>query len=250
LSERAKTRWATLAERAKQLPEISAKLAETQEQVQNIKALVNESRLAPDEFTNMLELGKRFKSSDPQDMKQALAQLDELRADLAMRSGLDVPGVDPLAKFSDLAQAVETMELGQDHALEIARSRIAAQRSQQQTAASQQQQQAVQGMQAAAQQTETALQARASTPGHDAKVAYIKTYLSNPANQAAFVKNYEPHQWAAATMMMYDAYTPPPAPPPIEPPLRPSVRGHGGQVRTGATKFEDVFNSAFDRVLG
>lgn len=73
------------------------------------------------------------------DLQGALAVLDEQRRMISLAMGKPLPGVDALAGFADLRQAVDQLEITEERALEIARARSAdaarsthAQRQQQQ----------------------------------------------------------------------------------------------------------------------
>lgn len=59
----------------------------------------------------------------PDGASEALKILDNMRAGIAKRLGVEVPGVDLLADYPDLAKAVENAEMTREHALEIAGGR-------------------------------------------------------------------------------------------------------------------------------
>jgi Skp family chaperone for outer membrane proteins len=227
-SPRAKSRWMELSERAKQVPELERRATEAETQLTSVRQMVAESGLEQNEFAGMLQMGRLFKSSKPEDLQAAMAELDNLRADLATRLGIDAPGVDPLAKHADLAADVENMAISRERALEIAKLRdgqARVQQTQQQTREMTEFQNTVRG---AATQMDAALAQRASTPGHAAKVEFIKSQLSDPAKMQQFVSTYRPDQWQAVVLTMYDAYTPPAPPAPSAPqPLRPGVVANG-----------------------
>ena len=190
--------------------------------------MVAESGLAQEEFAGMLQIGRMFKSDKPEDLQAALTEIDALRTNIATRLGIDAPGVDPLAKHADLVADVENMAISRERALEIAKlrdSQARVQQTQQQTREMAEFQNTVRG---AATQMDAALAQRASTPGHAAKVEFIKSQLSDPAKMQQFVSTYRPDQWQAVVLTMYDAYTPPPPPAPAAPqPLRPGVVANG-----------------------
>ena len=197
----------------------------------------------------MLTMGRLYKSSDPKELQQALEQLDGLRADLATRLGVDAPGVDVLAAHPDLKSKVEGMMLSREDALEIVRLRNTAAQASQATAASRDMQQFQQTVQRAATEMDATLAARAATPGHQAKVDHIRQYFADPARLQAFVTTYQPNQWKAAVLMMYDTYTPPPAPviPNIPQPLRPGNVSAGVRVPNGKpVSREEAVTNAWD----
>lgn len=227
-SPRAKSRWMELSERAKQVPELEKRATEAETQLTSVRQMVAESGLEQNEFAGMLQIGRMFKSSNPDDLKTAMSELDVLRADIATRLGVDAPGIDALAKHPDLAADVEAMAIPRERALEIARLRDGQARVQQQTQQTREMTEFQNTVRGAATQMDEALAQRATTPGHAAKVAFIKSQLSDPAKMQQFVATYRPEQWQAVVLTMYDAYTPPPPPAPAAPqPLRPGVVASG-----------------------
>lgn len=249
MTDRAQARWAQLTERVKQVPELERRATEAATALDNVRRMVSDSGLAQDEFSDMLQMASLFKSNDPRSMQEALQQLDGLRADLAQRMGVEVAGVDLLAGHQDLKQKVDGMLLTREDALEIARLRGKGQQADQLTAEQREQQQHHQAIQQAAGSMEAALHKRAGTPGHEAKLKYIHGHFANPANLQSFVKTYQPQQWEAVLMTMYDAFTPQaPAQPPTPQPLRPGALRPGAQVQTGPVTAESAVSGAFDRL--
>lgn len=251
MNERSKARWAELTERVKTVPELERRATEATEQLDSVRRMVTDSGLAPDEFSTVLTLGRLYKSSDPKDLQSALDQIEGLRTDIATRLGTEVAGIDLLAQHPDLKQRVEGMTLSREDALEMVRLRTqnqTAQRTQDQTRAFQEFQVTVQN---AAKEMDTTLEQRKHLPGHEAKVAFIKGQLSDPVRLQQFVTTYEPHQWQAAVLMMYDAYSPPaapvaaPAPAPVPQPLRPGHVASGARVATQPTNAMDAVQNAF-----
>ena len=249
MSDRAKGRWAELSERAKLVPDLERRATEAEQQLEGVRSLVRESGLDQTEFGNMLEMGRLFKSADPKDLQVALQQLDGLRADLATRLGVDAPGIDPLAAHADLKAEVEAMTISRERALEIARLRGTRAQVEAAGKASQEQAQFVKTVQSAAADMDAALKERASTPGHQAKVAHITAYFKDPARMQQFVQTYQPNQWKAAILMMYDTYQPPgPAPTPSPQPLRPSAGAAGPRLAQSPKTAEDAVMGAFERL--
>lgn len=228
INDRSKTRWTALAEQAKQVPVLEERATKAETQLAGVRELVAQSGLAADEFQGMLAMGRLYKSTDPGELQQALQQLDGLRADLATRLGVDTPGVDVLAKHPDLQAEVDAMGISRERALEIVRLRNAEATN---TASTQEQrglQQFQAGVQQAATEMDDILAQRASAPGHVAKVDHIKAYFADPAKLQSFVTTYQPSQWKAAVLMMYDSYSPPaPAVPAVPQPLRPGNMASG-----------------------
>lgn len=229
-NEKTMGRWAKLAERAKAVPELEKRATDAETALASVREMVQSSGLAQDEFQGMLAMGRLFKSDNPEDLKTALQQIDGLRADLATRLGIEAPGVDPLSKHPDLAKDVEDMAMSRERALEVAKLRDKAAKADQAALATQEQTKFQQSVQSAAQQMDVALAQRANTPGHAEKLAFITAKLREPGAMQQFVTTYQPHQWQAAMLMMYDAYSPPapaPTPPAAPQPLRPGHVANG-----------------------
>lgn len=250
MSERASQRWAALTERVKIVPELERRATEATQQLDSVRRMVSDSGLAPEEFSNVLNLGKLYKSNSPQDLQAALTQIEGLRADIATRLGADVPGVDVLAQHPDLKARVDGMELPRDAALEMARMRAESKAVQQTQAQSMEFQRFQSNVQQAAQRMDSTLAQRAHMPGHAAKVAFIQSQLSDQAKLQQFVQTYKPEQWESVVLMMYDAYTPPvaAAPPPAPQPLRPGNVSAGapraGQPKNAMDAVQNAFAAA------
>jgi hypothetical protein len=244
MSARAQERWSQLTERVKVIPELERRATEATTQLQAVRTLVQDSGLSPDEFRDMLALSKLSRSADPAQAKQALQRLDAIRADIAIRAGVDAPGIDLLAKHPDLKAEVDAMTLTKERAQEIARGRELQARQQldaqgQDVAAKFQQ-----TVQQAAASMEQTLAAKAGTPGHDAKLAYIAEHFGKPENLQKFVTTYQPQQWQEAILWMYDHYTPPAATPAPPQPLRPQNTRTGRPQNTGPVTAESAIESA------
>lgn len=255
MTPRAQERWAQLTERVKQVPMLEQRATEATTALESVRKLVTDSGLAPPEFTEMLDMARLYKSNSPQDAQRALQMLDGLRQDLATRFGLEAPGVDPLANHPDLKGKVDGMLLSHEDALEIARLRTQGQQAQQVTQEQREMQQYQQTINQASVSMDRALQAKASTPGHQAKLEYIHGHFSNPENLNRFVKTYRPEQWESVMLTMYEAYTPPQVPAPVQAaapaapaapqPLRPGGLRSGAQVQTGPVTAESALTNAF-----
>lgn len=249
-NERGRARWAKLTEQAKAVPDLERRATEAETQLQTVRQMVAESGLAQDEFQGMLAMGRLFKSDNPEDLKTALQQIEGLRADLASRLGIEAPGVDPLSKHPDLAADVENMAMSRERALEVAKLRDKAAKADQAAQATQEQTKFQRTVQEAAKQMDATLAQRAGTPGHAEKLAFIAGQLKDPAKMKQFVTTYEPHQWQAAVLMMYDAYTPPP--PPAQPapqPLRPGHVTGGTKLSSGKPMTtQEAVTNAFDAI--
>lgn len=247
-------RWNVLAERAKLVPELESRATEAESQINSVREMVQQSGLQPNEFQGMLEMGRLFKSDKPQDLHVALQQIDELRADLATRLGVDSPGIDVLAKHPDLHADVENLIISRERALEIAKLRGTAANYTATTTAQREAQQFQAFAQQSAHQMDAALAQRAGTPGHEQKIAHVKAYLADPSRLNQFVTTYQPNQWQAAVMMMYDSYQPPApavnlsAPQPLRPgPMAAGSRQPSGKPISSHAAVEGAFDSIFSR---
>ena len=259
VSDRAKGRWAQLAEKARKVPELETQLEQTRQQVEGVKQLVQSAGLDADEFGAVLNIGKLYKSNDPQELGKALQILQSLQVDVAARLGVDVGQVDVLAQHPDLAHAVANQQLSREHALEMVRLRSESQRlsgtnqrlqqaTQEQVRNQQEAQQFQQTVQQAATDMDSHLAARASEPGHAAKMAYVNQYFQDPQRMQAFVSTYQPSQWKAAVTMLYESYNPPVQRQSVPQPLRPTNTVTGARVNNAPTSAEDAIMGAFERI--
>ena len=144
------------------------------------------------------------------------------------------------------------MSITRERALEIAKLRDQQARLDAQNRANQEQTQFQKTIESAASQMDEALAKRAATPGHAEKLAFIQSKLREPGVMQQFVTTYQPNQWQAAVLMMYDSYTPP-APTPVIPtapqPLRPGHVASGVRVPNGKPiSSSDAVANAWDAV--
>lgn len=251
MNDRSKERWATLTERAKAVPELERRATEAETRFNSVRDMVAETGLQADEFSAVLNIGKMYKSSKPEDLQNALAQIDVLRADVAQRLGIAIPGVDPLEGHPDLKADVEALSITPERALEIAKLRRTATEASATSKEVQEQREHHATATKAAQGMDEHLAARASQPGHEAKVNYIKQYFGDKERLQAFVTTYRPDQWQAAVTMMYDSYTPPvttTTAAPTPQPLRPSSSGVGVRVSTGPVSADSAVGNAMSQL--
>lgn len=250
MSERANARWTALADRAKQVPVLEQRATAAESELTSVRTMVQQSGLEPNEFQGMLEMGRLYKSQNPKDLESALQQLDGLRADIATRLGVDAPGLDLLAVHPDLKAKVDGLTLSREDAIEMVRLRSVQTNHQTAQRVQQDQQQFETQVSSAAREMDAILAQRAATPGHEAKVGHIRGYFSDPAKLQSFVSTYEPKQWKAAVLMMYDTYQPPapPAHSTARQPLRPTATGAGQRVTSTTRTAEDAVSGAFERL--
>ncbi|MDQ2150068.1 hypothetical protein RBI22_15220 [Alcaligenaceae bacterium C4P045] len=234
------------------LQEVFAERRQATESLSAVRNMVAASGMDVNSFAQTMEYGRLANSDNPQDLQQALSLLDQQRSAIAKRLGVDVPGVDPLEDFPDLAEGVQNLNINRDHALEIARLRrheqnVQAQRQQQHQAQQDQQQYqttVTQGQQQMAQY----LQTRASEIDHPARMRVISDHFRDPAKMREFVRTYQPSQWVHALKLMYDGIQASPAarrpgPAPIS--TRPGAVGRpaGGANMTPEQRTASVIDS-------
>ncbi len=184
-------------------------LPDAQQAVQTLQELhgaMTEAQVSGEEFAGFLTYAKAVRSGDFQAAAQTL--IAQLRPLLPYVHGkVDLAGaLDPLAEFSDLQQAVESMQITREHATEIAQGRrirqMQEQAHQQRTQASQQTQQQTQAQQQATQQGLSQLQALERTlAAQDADYGRIAPELVKAIPQ--ITKAYPPHLWASAVQDRY-----------------------------------------------
>jgi len=135
LSDRGRERFQTLVENHK---EISSQLEASEKARTEFVDLIRDTGAESEEFAEALEFLRLTNSDNPADLKTALEMVENQRERLATALGMPVPGLDPLSNFPDLQEAVDTGEITQHYAEQLAMNR---KRQAQQETMSQQQQQ-------------------------------------------------------------------------------------------------------------
>lgn len=231
----------TLRQQAEALPDAQQAVQTLQE----LHGAMTEAQVSGEEFAGFLTYAKQVRSGNFEAAAQTL--IAQLRPLLPYVHGkVDLAGaLDPLAEFSDLQQAVASMQITREHAAEIAQGRrirqMQEQAIQQRQQASQQTQQQTQAQQQATHQGLAQLQAlERSLASQDADYGRIAPELVKAIPQ--ITKQYPPHLWASAVQDRYQllkTYLPqqqqqrqviaaPAAPAPA--PLRPGGAGGAGGV--------------------
>jgi len=226
-SERGKER---IREKLAQLRDTDAALKERDADLTEFRTMVLEAYQDPQDFARALEFGRLVATGDDTSLRTALGMLDEQRANLALRLGIDAPGIDPLADFPDLAKAVEDMAITREHAITLAKYQRQDKQQTQQRQAQQQAQQTQRQSQQDYEQEITTLstnatayfKTRESEVDHPAKMKEIHAYFQKPENVQRFVTTFEPRQWLGQFQFMYDNIRPAaaPRPPANQQPLR------------------------------
>lgn len=193
--------------------ELEAAVAERTADINEFREMVTSTGMAPQEFAQMLEVGKLIKSNEPAQLKVALQMIDQQRAAIAMQLGEALPGVDLLADFPDLKQKVENMELTPEAAAELAKYKRNERQQQQARQVQQAQQQDMQQFQQTIQQVATTAEAyfdtRKAEADYPAKMKAIHAKFREPGYVDEFVRTYEPKQWFGVFKLMYDSMTVP-----------------------------------------
>ena len=191
---------------------------------ENWRKTIESTQAPPEAVGETLEILRLIHSGDPAQMGQALDKLEAARANLAKALGRDLPGVDALADFPDLAEEVSAGELTKKRALEIAQTRRVQQATQnrQQTQTAEQQRQQVIDTNAAAVDSLLA-ELQRTDPSYSARMQVLQPMLRTIA------ANTPPDRWTAAVREAYGSIQPA-APAPVQrthQPLRPSPTGAG-----------------------
>lgn len=172
------------------------------------REMVTATGMSPQDFAQTLEFGRLVNSGDEKNLRVALEMVENQRAMLYQKLGVEAPGVDLLQGHDDLKAAVDNMEITRERAVELAKYRKqqaeVQQRQHVEQQSVQQQQAFEQQVQQAASAMDTYLQTRANEVDHPARMKVISDHFRNPANLQQFIQTYQPHQWAATIKMMYD----------------------------------------------
>lgn len=142
LGTKAQERFQKLAGAVK---DVSAERDQARQEVAQVRDYLQQHKVSPQQFEQAIGVLGMLNSGD---LEGALKVLDEQRRHIALALGKPLPGVDALSQFPDLKQRVDTFEIDENSAYELARSRAQAQaqaqaqeRAQQQAAQAQQSQQ-------------------------------------------------------------------------------------------------------------
>ncbi len=225
--------------------EVFAQKKQLEQDIAEFRDLVTSTKMSPEQFAQTLEFGRLINSGAEQDLRVALEMIEQQRAELYQRLGVEAPGVDLLAGHDDLKAAVDNMEITRDRALELAKYRKqdadTRQRQQAQQQTQVQQAQFQQTVQQAATAMETYLESRAKEVDHPVRMKAILQHFGDPANLQAFVQTYQPQQWMATIKMMYDSVqVPRSAPPSREQPLRTRPATLGNPQSSGQTPIDRI----------
>lgn len=234
-SERSQNRVREIVARSN---ELETKAQQFESDINEFRTMVQTTGMAPQEFVDMLEVGRLIKSDSEADKRLALEALDRQRDTLAKELGIELPGVDALSDFPDLQKKVENLEISKETALELAkykRQERAQQQRQQVQVRSQQEDQAWNTKIGDVTKTAQAYFAtRATEADAPAKFARVKAYFADPKNVQELVTTFTPEQWFGQIKFLYDNLRPAEATPrPDEQPAR-ARPALSGKPATGA----------------
>lgn len=187
-------------ERDTKLAELTETVKQSTEKIETFKAVLQESGVGPQEFEALLGYNRAMKTGDYQRAEAWLAQQMKV---VALARGRAPSTVDPLADFPDLSQAVAEQRIAPEHALEIARGRVATAMQRRQQAQAQQMGQQRQQIQQAQ---------NAALAQIDAFVAKVSASdLAWPQKEKALLdrmdwiaKNVHPSQWFSQVQQFYE----------------------------------------------
>lgn len=186
--------------------------------------LVMKTGAQPNQVGTMLGYLGAVNSNDEAAMKKAHALLGQEYAWLSRRLGIAEVNVDPLMGFDDLRKKVDSGAMDLEDAVETAKLREQAQRTQQATqqATQSQEQRAAAEREALADIAELGETLRAADPAFDTKLAALTPTI------ARIQANTPPQEWRRR---IGEAYRALPAPASAKPAARPVVRVGGQPLR-------------------
>jgi hypothetical protein len=131
LTAKAQERFQTLANTNKELTAQLSNITQMAGSVENATAIINSALALQDTFREHNVTREQFERAtgvigmmNRGDLEGALRFLDEQRAMISLHMGRPVPGADALADYPDLRAEVDNLQLTEQRALEIARSRM------------------------------------------------------------------------------------------------------------------------------
>lgn len=243
LKEAAAERFRELSKRPKD--EDVAPLRERAERADQWEQTVAGTGATPEEFGAALGYLAALHADDPKSLQQAYDYISGEQAKLAKQLGKAAPGHDPLAEHTDLRDAVESGDMTEQYAHELAERRAAEARfnaSRERQQATQTQQQAME--RAVADVNTLNAELAQSDPQFKAKLERLAPTLN------VIKDSVPPAQWAPAIRKLFAETVieqPKPKPPVGAVPLRPTAAGT--QTRKPKTD-EEAFEMGVASVKG
>lgn len=224
-----------IKDKDQQLAKVTTEYQLVRRDVDDFRALIQESTNSPQEFAQLLDYSKAVKTGN---YEQALKLLDAQRTALARAAGLEIEGVDVFADHPDIKQRVDGLELDKASALELVRRRN-------QDKVTQQRIQVEREQRSSAQQSEAAVHAAAALIADMAKewqekdIDYRAKHPLLMARAKEIAADYPPALWGKALNDYYRALAvPKPETKPTLTPLRPTGGSSGN--KTPKTSLEAV----------
>ena len=228
LSPKAQERFQALASKVKESQSV---LQQVQNDMNGFRQIMQEAKASPQELVTALDYIKAVNSGD---LQSALDMLDMQRRQISLAMGKPLPGADPLSDFPDLRQRVDTYQMDEQSAIEMARHRAMQQQMQQrqqmQMQSQRQHQETVQTRQRAIQSIDQMGAQWAKTdPDFAAKEEVILKQIP------IIAQKFPPSMWASQVEILYQTLSSMPAQAPrtAQPaPLRPSGQSAGARQPT------------------
>lgn len=222
-------------EKDTQLAKVTTEFQAVRKDVEDFRALIQESTSTPEEFAQLLDYSKAIKTGN---YEHALKLLDAQRASIARAAGLEVEGVDVFAEHADIKARLDDLQLDKESALELVRRRNQEKITQQRIQAEQAQRNSVQQSEAAVQSAAAKID-QIQNQWKESDIDYRAKHPQLMARAKEIAAQYPPHLWAQALTDYYRTLSvPKPEPKPTLTPLRPS--GGGGGNKTPRTSLEAV----------
>ena len=212
-------------EATEKLQTIEKSAKQHEETITNFRAILDETKTSAEDLNGLLEYNRLVKTGN---LEGALKLLDEQRSIIARYLGRPVEGVDFLAGFDDLKQAVQDGKITPEHAAELAKSRNVS------TVFRQENERAQKDGEIQAQnkkQVDTAIESitkfAASKSETDIDYKRKEEILLKAVDRIS--ANFPPHLWLQQVEMLYETLdnVPSAAPAASPSPLRPNAGGGG-----------------------
>jgi len=100
-----------------------AEKKQLEQEIGSFREMVRSTGMSPQQFAQTLEFGRLVSSGDEKNIRMALEMIEDQRAMLYQKLGVEAPGVDLLQGHDDLKKAVDNMEITRERAVELAKYR-------------------------------------------------------------------------------------------------------------------------------
>jgi hypothetical protein len=233
------------------LKETEAKATEYEQDINQFKDMVKQTRMSPDQFGEVLEIGRLANSPNVEEKKLALERLDAHRAMLAKELGVDVPGVDVLDDFPELKAKVEGLEITREDAIKLARyerqERVQQQAQQSRVQMEQETRQYQDDMKSAGETATAIFNSFAHETDYPAKMKMIEQFVKQPGKLQEIAATYTPKQLPQYFRDLYANIRVAQAPAPNRQPIS-SRPMHTGAPSTQGQNLRDSLAAAADNL--